>query len=149
MKKGLRPNAQRARGVCRPDTTQLEEDEPDSNRTVQPSAQSGQGLTDRCIRAPNRGRTWWAHFENTRINIAPTILQKEVEEFLNIAVFAVLVEEFEPRRSPVGLPRSLGVAVELAELPESLMTKFEPTEMERLLVPDLPELNERENSTEL
>jgi len=29
------------------------------------------------------------------------------------------------------------------------LTKFEPTEMERLLVPDLPELNEGESSTEL
>jgi hypothetical protein len=29
------------------------------------------------------------------------------------------------------------------------LTKFEPTEMERLLVPDLSELNERESSTEL
>ena len=26
-----------------------------------------------------------------------------------------------------------------------VLTKFEPTEMERLLVPDLPELNERES----
>ena len=29
------------------------------------------------------------------------------------------------------------------------LTKFEPTEMERLLVPDRPELNEGESSTEL
>jgi adenine-specific DNA-methyltransferase len=29
------------------------------------------------------------------------------------------------------------------------LTKFEPTEMERLLLPDLPELNERESATEL
>ena len=61
----------------------------------------------------------------TRMNIALTILEKEVEDFLNIAVFALLVEEFEPRRSPVGLPRSLGVAAELAELPESPMTRIE------------------------
>ena len=26
------------------------------------------------------GRTWWAHFEFTRINIALTILQKDIEE---------------------------------------------------------------------
>jgi len=26
------------------------------------------------------GRTWWAHFEFTRINIAPTILRKKMEE---------------------------------------------------------------------
>ena len=71
------------------------------------------------------GRTWWAHFEFTRINITPTILRKKIEDFLNIAVFSLLVEEFELRRSPVGLPRSLDVAAELAELPESLMTRIE------------------------
>ena len=26
------------------------------------------------------GRTWWAHFEFTRINIEPTILRKKFEE---------------------------------------------------------------------
>jgi hypothetical protein len=26
------------------------------------------------------GRTWWAHFEITRINTAPTILPKKIEE---------------------------------------------------------------------
>jgi hypothetical protein len=26
------------------------------------------------------GRTWWAHFEFTRINIEPTILRKEIED---------------------------------------------------------------------
>src|SRR5471030_3071151 len=26
------------------------------------------------------GRTWWAHFEFTRINIAPTILRKKIED---------------------------------------------------------------------
>ena len=26
------------------------------------------------------GRTWWAHFEFTRINIAPTILPKKIED---------------------------------------------------------------------
>jgi hypothetical protein len=33
-----------------------------------------------CIR-PGGGRTWWAHFELTRINITPTILRKKIEEF--------------------------------------------------------------------
>jgi hypothetical protein len=74
---------------------------------------------------PDGGRTWWAHFEFTRINIRPTILRKKVEEFLNVAVLSLLVEEFELRRSPVGLPRSLDVAADLAELPESLMRRFE------------------------
>ena len=27
------------------------------------------------------GRSWWAHFEFTRINIAPTILYKKIEDF--------------------------------------------------------------------
>jgi hypothetical protein len=26
------------------------------------------------------GRTWWAHFEFTRINIEPTILHKKIED---------------------------------------------------------------------
>jgi hypothetical protein len=26
------------------------------------------------------GRTWWAHFEITRINIEPTILHKKIED---------------------------------------------------------------------
>src|SRR5216683_929017 len=28
----------------------------------------------------NGGRTWWAHFEFTRINIEPTILRKKTED---------------------------------------------------------------------
>jgi hypothetical protein len=28
------------------------------------------------------GRTWWAHFEFTRINIAPIFLRKKIEEQL-------------------------------------------------------------------
>ena len=31
---------------------------------------------------PSGGRTWWAHFEFTRINIEPIILRKEIEEAL-------------------------------------------------------------------
>jgi hypothetical protein len=30
------------------------------------------------------GRTWWAHFEFTRINIELTILPKKIEERLDI-----------------------------------------------------------------
>ena len=30
------------------------------------------------------GRTWWAHFEFTRINIEPIILRKKIEEILEI-----------------------------------------------------------------
>ena len=51
--------------------------------------------------------------------------EKKIEDFFNVAVFSLLVEEFELRRSPLGLPRSLDVAADLAELPESLMTRIE------------------------
>jgi hypothetical protein len=33
---------------------------------------------------PSGGRTWWAHFESTRINIELTILPKKVEELMNV-----------------------------------------------------------------
>jgi hypothetical protein len=33
---------------------------------------------------PSGGRTWWAHFEFTRINIEPTILRKKIEELMNV-----------------------------------------------------------------
>jgi hypothetical protein len=32
------------------------------------------------MRGRPRGRTWWAHFEVTRINIAPTFLRKKIED---------------------------------------------------------------------
>jgi hypothetical protein len=71
------------------------------------------------------GRRRWAHVKFTRMNIALTILQKDIEDFLNVAVFSLLVEEFELRPSPVGRPRSLDVAADLAALPESLITPIE------------------------
>src|ERR1700674_2553341 len=37
------------------------------------------------ITALRGGRTWWAHFEFTRINIAPIILRKKIEEQLMLA----------------------------------------------------------------
>jgi hypothetical protein len=30
------------------------------------------------------GRTWWAHFKFTRINIAPTILTNQIEDLMNV-----------------------------------------------------------------
>ena len=41
-----------------------------------------QGSRDDPPRATPRsgGRTWWAHFEFTRINIAPIILHKNIED---------------------------------------------------------------------
>jgi len=32
------------------------------------------------ITALRGGRTWWAHFEFTRMNIAPIILHKKIED---------------------------------------------------------------------
>jgi hypothetical protein len=33
---------------------------------------------------PSGGRTWWAHFEFTGINITPTILPEKIEELMNV-----------------------------------------------------------------
>jgi hypothetical protein len=63
------------------------------------------------------------------MNIELTILQKDIEDFLNVAVFSLLVEEFKLRPSPVRLPRSLNVAADLAELPESLMARIHQQEV--------------------
>jgi hypothetical protein len=30
------------------------------------------------------GRSWWAHFEFTRINITPTILKNQIEDLMNV-----------------------------------------------------------------
>ena len=35
---------------------------------------------ERCSHTPDGARTWWAPFELTRINIAPTILRKKIED---------------------------------------------------------------------
>ena len=35
------------------------------------------------------GRAWWAHFEFTRINIAPTILRKKIEDLREARAFVV------------------------------------------------------------
>jgi hypothetical protein len=34
------------------------------------------------------GRTWWAHFEFTRINITPTILPKKIEDAREVSAIA-------------------------------------------------------------
>jgi len=34
---------------------------------------------------PSGGRTWWAHFEFTGINIRPTILRKKIEDSVSYA----------------------------------------------------------------
>jgi hypothetical protein len=30
------------------------------------------------------GRTWWAHFDFTRMNIGPIILRNQIEELMNV-----------------------------------------------------------------
>ena len=62
------------------------------------------------------------------MNIGRIILRNQIEELLNVAVFSVPVDEFEFRRSPVGLPRSLEVAADLAGLSESLIMRIEQQE---------------------
>ena len=47
-----------------------------------------------------------------------------------------------------GPPCPRGIAVTFGRTYAAGLTKFEPTDMERLLVPDLPALNERESPTE-
>jgi hypothetical protein len=46
---------------------------------------------------PGGGRTWWAHFEFTRINIKPIILPKKIEE---LRVLGALFEHDACIRSP-------------------------------------------------
>jgi hypothetical protein len=36
------------------------------------------------------GRTWWAHFEFTRINITPTILPKKIEALRILGAICVV-----------------------------------------------------------
>jgi hypothetical protein len=50
---------------------------------------SRQGFAQRprpCIRLSG-GRTWWAHFEFTRINIEPIILRKKIEDLRIVDAF--------------------------------------------------------------
>jgi hypothetical protein len=63
------------------------------------------------------GRSWWAHLTIIRMNIGPIILRNQIEEFLNVAVFSLLIDEVElhGRRS---VSRGRLTLAELAELPE-------------------------------
>jgi hypothetical protein len=50
---------------------------------------------------PTGGRTWWAHFEFTRINIEPTIQKNEIEEnldILDVGHFLDVLDGMLPRR---------------------------------------------------
>jgi hypothetical protein len=44
----------------------------------------------RCSEVLDGGRTWWAHFEFTRMNIAPPILCKKIEERRILGAFCVV-----------------------------------------------------------
>jgi Polyketide cyclase / dehydrase and lipid transport len=52
---------------------------------------------------PVGGRSWWAHFEFTRINITPTILRKKFEDQHEFGAFFAFVPA-------IGLTAALGVA---------------------------------------
>src|SRR5258708_200475 len=47
----------------------------------------GSPAADRPIRSSG-GRSWWAHFAITRINMAPTFLYKKIEEQLTLGAFS-------------------------------------------------------------
>jgi len=42
------------------------------------------------VRPGSGGRSWWAHFEFTRINIEPIILRKKFEERRILGAFCVV-----------------------------------------------------------
>src|SRR5207249_3667833 len=46
------------------------------------------------------GRTWWAHFAFTRINIRPIILRKKIEDLRVLGAFWVGVRRVSLRKSP-------------------------------------------------
>src|SRR6266851_3683076 len=75
------------------------------------------GLADRDSRPPTSrptppakpenvlggGRTWWAPFEFTRINIEPIILRKKIEDWREVSAFTALARRISRKRiSPSG-----------------------------------------------
>ena len=42
------------------------------------------------VEAASGGRTWWAHFEFTRINIEPIILKNKIEDLRRVRAFHVV-----------------------------------------------------------
>jgi hypothetical protein len=65
----------------------------------------GRPTAERLSTLASGGRTWWAHFEFTRINIERIILPKKIEELseagatsLNTAAFIAANVTFQPRR---------------------------------------------------
>ena len=44
----------------------------------------------------NGGRSWWAHFEFTRINIEPTILPKKIEDAREVSAIVRAAADLWP-----------------------------------------------------
>ena len=57
--------------------------------------------------AASGGRTWWAHFEFTRINIEPIILKNRIEE--QLIVGRVLPPDHPPPSLQVSTRSSIGI----------------------------------------
>jgi len=47
---------------------------------------------------PGGGRTWWAHFEFTRINIEPIILKNKIEDLREAGATSLNAAAFERSR---------------------------------------------------
>jgi len=64
----------------------------EARRSSNPSGRSVQTVANGCIASEPGyvvGRTWWAHFEFTRMNIEPIILRKQIEERRILDAFCV------------------------------------------------------------
>jgi hypothetical protein len=57
------------------------------------------------IFGPGGGRSWWAHFEFTRINIKSIILCKKIEDAREVGVSIAL--PVARRMSPAAIPASV------------------------------------------
>ena len=64
------------------------------------------------------GRTWWAHFDFPRMNIAPAILRKRMEDDLDLRAFLAVHRSREA--AEVGPTLNSGRAFD-AQSPDSLM----------------------------
>jgi hypothetical protein len=61
---------------------------------------AGQPQPEQPRRRFDGGRTWWAHFEFTRINITPTVQKKKIEEtpqILDTAMFLAVSDRITNR----------------------------------------------------
>ena len=65
--------------------------------------------------APSRGggRTWWAHFKFTLINIALTIHKNQFEEIFDLTFMSVFIEDYRFWRLRICLQKALKVSANL------------------------------------